>query len=73
MHLQLSGNWQGTVSLQRSTDSGATRQGLTVGGTPWASFSGNANEPVWQETEADTSFWLAITLTSGTLSYRLSQ
>ena len=73
MHLQLSGEWQGTVRLERSTDGGATRQGLTIGGSAWASFSANVNEPVWQESEASASFWLNLTLTGGTLTYRLSQ
>jgi hypothetical protein len=73
IHLQLSGDWQGTVTLERSTDKGQTRQGLTVGGLPWANFSSNANEPIWQESEAGTTFWLNINLTGGTLDYRLSQ
>jgi len=73
IHLQLSGEWQGTVALERSTDGGTTRQGLTVGGMAWASFTGNVNEPVWEESEAGATFWLNISLTSGTLSYRLSQ
>jgi len=73
IHLQLSGKWTGRVSLERSTDGGATRQGLTVGGTGWASFTANANEPVWQENEAKVTFWLNAQITSGELSYRVSQ
>lgn len=73
IHLQLSGVWTGRVSLERSTDDGATRQGLTVGGSNWASFTTNANEPVWQENEAKVTFWLNIQITSGELSYRVSQ
>jgi hypothetical protein len=40
---------------------------------PWASFTGNANEVVWQEGEQGASFYLNIAVTSGTVSYRLSQ
>ena len=73
MHLQLSGNWIGRASLERSTDGGATRQGLTVGGRRWGSFTGDTNEPVWQEGEAGVTFWLDIQLSSGELAYRVSQ
>ena len=73
IHLQLSGQWKGTVALERSTDGGKTRQGLTIGGARWASFSGNVNEPVWQEVEAGASFWLNIQLESGEITYRVSQ
>ena len=73
IHLQLAGTWTGTVAVQRSTDGGATRQGLTAGGMPWARFSGNANEIVWQEGEGGVSLWLDVALASGTLAYRVSQ
>ncbi|WP_232495037.1 hypothetical protein [Novosphingobium kaempferiae] len=73
IHLQLSGTWTGSVALQRSIDGGVTRQGLTVGGAPWAQFTANANEAVWQEGEAAATFYLAITIASGTLTYRVSQ
>jgi hypothetical protein len=73
IHLQLGGAWSGRVELQRSTDGGVSRSGLTAGGLPWASYSGNVNEVVWQEGERDATFYLAITLDSGTLSYRVSQ
>jgi hypothetical protein len=73
IHLQLSGRWVGQVSLERSTDDGATRHGLTVGGRRWATFTGNANEPVWLDNEAGVTFWLVVELTSGELAYRVSQ
>lgn len=73
IHLQLSGHWTGRASLERSTDGGATRQGLTVGGRRWATFTGNANEPVWLDNEAGVTFWLVVELTSGELAYRVSQ
>jgi hypothetical protein len=73
IHLQLSGTWTGKVDVQRSADGGATRQGLTMGGAAWGSFTGNVNEPIWQEGERGATFYLAITLASGTLKYRVSQ
>jgi len=73
IHLQLSGVWVGTVSVQRSTDGGVTRQALTAAGQTWARFNGNANEVVWQEGEAGATIYLDIAMTSGTLTYRVSQ
>ena len=73
IHLELSGDWSGTVALQRSTDGGATRSGVTAGGLPWATFTGNANEVVWQEGELGASLYLDIAITSGVVSYRVSQ
>ena len=73
VHLELAGEWSGVVSLERSADGGTTRSGVTAGGMPWASFSGNVNEVVWQEAEAGASLFLDIAVTSGTVSYRVSQ
>jgi len=73
IHLHLSGAWTGTVELQRSVDGGATMSGLTAAGMPWARFSGNANEVVWQEGDRAATFYLAVTLASGAIDYRLSQ
>ena len=73
VHLELRGTWSGQVSLQRSTDGGATRSGVTAGGMPWATFATNANEVVWQEGEQGAALYLDIALTSGTVSYRVSQ
>jgi len=69
--LTLSGQWSGTAKVQRSTDGGVTRHDLTVGGNPWAQFTGNANEPVWEEYGDDGLLYLDIVLASGTLTYRL--
>ena len=73
INLSLSGDWGGTVQLLRSTNDGVNKLPLTVGGMPWGLFYGNANEPVWQETEAGSSFYLSFTRTSGTLNYRIAQ
>ena len=73
IHLELAGGWTGRVDLLRSSDGGTTRRGLTAGGMPWASFTGNVNEAVWQEGERGVSFYLDIAIDTGTVSYRVSQ
>lgn len=71
--LTLSGAWTGTVKVLRSTDGGTTKQPLTVAGDVWGQFTGNACEAVWEESEALARLYLDITLTSGSLTYRLAQ
>lgn len=69
----------GTVQLLRSINGGATQWAVTAGGSVWALFPfANAsgaivNERVWSESSAMASFYLAITLTAGSLSYTLHQ
>lgn len=70
---RLTGSWTGSVTVQRSTDGGATKLPLTIGGQSWASFTANAQEVVAEESEAGASYYLAITLSAGTLGYRVSQ
>ena len=69
----LAGDWQGSVQVERSVDGGATRHQLTAGGYSWGHYTGNACEPFWKEEETGAEFYLAVTVTSGTLAYRLSQ
>jgi hypothetical protein len=69
----LDGAWTGTVRLLRSTDGGATLVGLRVGGAAWGEFSVSGCEQTWTETEDGASFYLDIALTSGAVSYRVSQ
>ena len=71
--LTLTGEWTGTVRVLRSTDGGATRQPLTIAGSEWAIFHGNACEPVWQEGERGAQIHLVLAPTSGTLTYRIAQ
>lgn len=71
--LSLEGTWQGTVALQRSTDGGTSKLPVTIGGSPWARFTGNACEPVWEESESVARLYLDIELSSGSLNYRLAQ
>lgn len=73
VYLQLAGEWQGRVRLLRSTDGGATKAPLTIGGTPWAVFTGPACEAVWEEGDAAARLYLDLQPTSGTISYRVSQ
>ncbi|WP_336961766.1 hypothetical protein [Sphingobium aquiterrae] len=69
----LGGSWTGSVTVKRSVDGGATTQGLTIGGSSWAVFAANVNEPVAEESEAAASYYLDVALTSGTLTYRVAQ
>ena len=71
--LGLSGSWAGNVQVPRATDGGVTRLPLTAGGVACANFTGNACEPVSDATDAAATFYLAITLTSGALTYRMVQ
>ena len=63
----------GSVRLSRAIDGGATRQPVTVAGIAWGRFTANACEPVWEEQEANARLYLEITLTSGSVTYRLAQ
>lgn len=69
--LSLSGTWTGTVAVLRSTDGGATRLPLTAGGQPWARFTANCCEAVWEESDPQATLWLDVTLASGSVSYRM--
>ncbi|MGH6785382.1 MAG: hypothetical protein ACREBO_01010 [Novosphingobium sp.] len=71
--VQLSGTWSGSVQLARSSDNGASRWPVTAAGLEWARFTANACEQVWQESEAGVLLYLDVTLSSGTLVYRVAQ
>jgi hypothetical protein len=71
--LSLSGTWAGSVTVKRSTDGGTTKLPLTVGGLPWARFTANAYEPIAEEGPGGATYYLDVTLASGTLAYRLAQ
>ncbi|MBX7528000.1 hypothetical protein [Qipengyuania vesicularis] len=71
--LTLAGDWEGTVTLKRSTDGGATLHPLTAAGSAWGIYRANACEPVWEEGEEDATLWLDCAVNSGTLAYRLAQ
>lgn len=65
------GEWSGAVRVVRSTDGGATRHPLTIGGSAWARFTANACEQVWQEYDPAAALFLDIALSTGTLVYRM--
>ena len=69
----LTGTWTGTVKLLRSINGGATKLPLTLAGAPWAEFTANVNEPVWEENESAAVFYLQFAPLSGTIAYRLAQ
>lgn len=69
--LTLAGDWQGTVTLLRSTDGGTTRHPVTAGGLPWGSFTANACEAVWEEFDPLATLYLELEPASGTISYRM--
>jgi hypothetical protein len=71
--LALSGTWTGTARLLRSIDGGTTRLPLSLGGAPYATFTANICEPVWEENEAGATFYLQLTPASGSIVYRLAQ
>ncbi|WP_343611111.1 hypothetical protein [Novosphingobium sp.] len=69
----------GKAQLVRSTDGGVTMAGLTAGGDAWASWTFTAvtgaivNEQVGTETDAKATYYLTVTLTAGSLTYRIAQ
>ncbi|MFT4056353.1 MAG: hypothetical protein QM681_17760 [Novosphingobium sp.] len=71
--LMLSGNWSGSVVVERSVDGGATRHPLTMAGQPWAQFTSNVCEPIWHEDELDAALYVNISLLSGSVTYRMAQ
>lgn len=72
--LTLSGVWTGSVTLQRSTDAGATWNALTYGdGSARPAWTANMQATIAEETVAGATYRLLITITSGSLSYRMEQ
>lgn len=69
----LTGVWSGSVAVQHSTDGGTTWSGLTIGGEPWAVFTGNVAEPVLAPPGDAVLLRLSFARASGTLSYRIAQ
>ena len=72
--LTLSGSWTGSARLLRSTDGGTTRLPLTYSdGSAKPAWTGAVNAPVAEETVAAATYYLDVTLASGTLTYRMEQ
>jgi hypothetical protein len=47
--------------------------GLTIGGQPWGTFSGNCNEPISFESCSNALYYLQVALVSGAATYRFGQ
>ena len=71
--LSLAGTWVGTVRLLRSVDGGTTKLPLTAMGQTYGSYTANICEPVWEEGEVGATLYLDVTLSSGSLTYRMGQ
>ena len=72
--VSLSGSWSGSVQLLRSTDGGTTKSPLTYGdGGAKPAWTGALNAPVAEETVSGATYYLGVTLASGSLSYRVEQ
>lgn len=70
----LSGSWSGSVSLLRSADGGATRVPLTYAdGSAKGVWTAPVNAPVAEESQAGATYYLSVTLSSGTVTYRVTQ
>jgi hypothetical protein len=69
----------GTARLLRSNDGGITKIGVTLGGSMAASYQFSAatgvivNEAILTETDASATYFLAITLSAGTVTVRVAQ
>lgn len=71
--LTISGTWAGSVRVQRSTDGGLTKADLTALGSTVAVFTANCCEVVHEESEDSAELYLDITISSGSLTYRVGQ
>lgn len=72
INLHLSGTWTGSVRLQRKLPGEASFSNLTSGGNDYGLYTSNINEAVWAESEDGANFILVVTISSGTLNYRIS-
>jgi hypothetical protein len=74
MYLTLSGTFSGTVQVQRTTDNGSTWNNITIsGGQQWGHYTGACDEVVETPTDSASKYRLSITLSSGSVTYRLAQ
>jgi len=46
---------------------------VTAAGQAYGAYSQNVCEPIWEESEAAATLYLGITVTSGTVNYRVGQ
>ncbi len=69
----LRGIWAGSFAVGTSVDACATINPLTIGGSTWGSFTGNANEVVDIPTLDGVVYCATATIASGSLSYAIRQ
>lgn len=69
----------GVIQLLRSTDGGTTKLGITAGGVPIGIYRPVGiigvlvNEVITAETDATATYYLAVTLTGGSITARIAQ
>ncbi len=74
VRLVTTGTWTGSIAVGTSVDSCATVNPLTVAGSAWGTYTGNANEAVdVPPTTGGVAYCLSVTVTSGTMNAALRQ
>lgn len=68
----LFGSWSGSVTLERRVGPAGIWRAVTLGGAS-VSWTGNANEPAYEESVAGAQYRLSFARTSGTLDYEVQQ
>jgi hypothetical protein len=72
--ITLSGTWVGAIKLERSTDNGTTWLGITdSAGLVKGSWTINVNAPIVEDTVYGVIYRLNITLSGGTVTYKIQQ
>lgn len=72
--LTVSGTWTGSLQLVRSRDGGTTRLPLTYSdGTAKPNLTTNVNSIIGVETVSGATYYLIVTITTGTAAVRLEQ
>jgi hypothetical protein len=74
VRLVSTGTWAGSMAVGTSVDSCASVNPLTVAGSTWGTYTGNANEAVdVPPTTGGVAYCLTVSLTSGTLNAAIRQ
>ncbi len=71
--VEMSGDWAGRITVERSADEGANWHELTIGGRPWPPFLHNGAQAVALEGRADVRFRLVLDIVDGIAQYRIGQ
>lgn len=68
------GGGTGTAQVMSSTDGGVTKLPITIGGTPWATFTGDCgDEEVCTPTQYGRTYFVVFTGIAGTVNWGLYQ